>query len=299
MGFPGENTGVGCHFLLQGILLTQGSLLSPALAGRFFPTSATGKPGLVIDGLYYVERYFLSTHFVESVFINRCWILSNAFSAHMILILHFVNDLLIDLQTVNSDCVPGMTPLSNGYDPSFVFLWEFHGFSSYTEGFNPVWVNLCVRWGTVSFFSTWLCVISAPFVEKTLLSHWVILMSVLIKVLQRSKPIRCVCVYLCLSVVYRQTRWGERKGERDLRNRHMQFGGWQAQIFRAGPQTWDSKERWCGRSGPKTDWRQNSLFLGGPQSVLFRASTHWMNPSHIVEGNLLYSESTDLNINLI
>ena len=38
---------------------------------------------------------------------------------------------------------------------------------------------------------------------------------------------------------------------------------------------------------------------GGPQSVLFRASTHWMNPSHIVEGNLLYSESTDLNINLI
>ena len=25
MGFPGKNTGVGCHFLLQGMLLTQGS----------------------------------------------------------------------------------------------------------------------------------------------------------------------------------------------------------------------------------------------------------------------------------
>ena len=25
--FPGENTGVGCHFLLQGIFLTQGSNL--------------------------------------------------------------------------------------------------------------------------------------------------------------------------------------------------------------------------------------------------------------------------------
>ena len=25
MGFPGKNTGVGCHFLLQGIFLTQGS----------------------------------------------------------------------------------------------------------------------------------------------------------------------------------------------------------------------------------------------------------------------------------
>ena len=25
IGFPGKNTGVGCHFLLQGIFLTQGS----------------------------------------------------------------------------------------------------------------------------------------------------------------------------------------------------------------------------------------------------------------------------------
>ena len=25
MGFPSKNTGVGCHFLLQGIFLTQGS----------------------------------------------------------------------------------------------------------------------------------------------------------------------------------------------------------------------------------------------------------------------------------
>ena len=37
---PGKNTGVGCHFLLQGILLTQGfesrSLATPALAGRLF-----------------------------------------------------------------------------------------------------------------------------------------------------------------------------------------------------------------------------------------------------------------------
>ena len=40
---PGKNTGVGCHFLLQGIFLTKGpgSLASPALAGGFFSTSAT------------------------------------------------------------------------------------------------------------------------------------------------------------------------------------------------------------------------------------------------------------------
>jgi len=42
---PGKNTGVGSHSLIQGILPTQGlnpeSLISPALAGRFFTTSTT------------------------------------------------------------------------------------------------------------------------------------------------------------------------------------------------------------------------------------------------------------------
>ena len=41
---PGKNIGVGCHVLLQGIFLTQGSnphLMSPALAGGFFTCSAT------------------------------------------------------------------------------------------------------------------------------------------------------------------------------------------------------------------------------------------------------------------
>jgi len=43
----GKNTGVGYHFLLQGIFPTQGSnsgLLSPALAGRFFTSGPPGKP---------------------------------------------------------------------------------------------------------------------------------------------------------------------------------------------------------------------------------------------------------------
>ena len=45
--FPGKNAGVGCHFPLQGIFLTQGSNLSPvspASAGGFFITEALGKP---------------------------------------------------------------------------------------------------------------------------------------------------------------------------------------------------------------------------------------------------------------
>ena len=40
---PGKSTGVGCHFLLQGIFSTTGveplSLVSPALAGRFSNTA--------------------------------------------------------------------------------------------------------------------------------------------------------------------------------------------------------------------------------------------------------------------
>ena len=35
VGFPGKNTGVGCHALLQGIFPTQGSNLYPNIAGGF------------------------------------------------------------------------------------------------------------------------------------------------------------------------------------------------------------------------------------------------------------------------
>ena len=39
--FPGENTGMGCHFLLQGIFLTQ---KSPALQADSLPLSNQGNP---------------------------------------------------------------------------------------------------------------------------------------------------------------------------------------------------------------------------------------------------------------
>ena len=46
--FQGKNTGVGCHFLLQGIFLTLRlkpvSLTSPAMAGGFLTTTPPGKP---------------------------------------------------------------------------------------------------------------------------------------------------------------------------------------------------------------------------------------------------------------
>ena len=45
--FPGKNTGVSSHFLLQGILPDPGiELMSPVLAGGFFTTEPLGKPSL-------------------------------------------------------------------------------------------------------------------------------------------------------------------------------------------------------------------------------------------------------------
>ena len=45
---PYKSIVMGCHFLLQGHLLTQG--LNPALAGRFFATEPLRKPKLEIIG---------------------------------------------------------------------------------------------------------------------------------------------------------------------------------------------------------------------------------------------------------
>jgi len=41
--FPGKNTGVGCHFLLQGIFLTQGS--NPGLLALQADTLTSTPPG--------------------------------------------------------------------------------------------------------------------------------------------------------------------------------------------------------------------------------------------------------------
>ena len=44
MGSPGTNTGVGCHFLLQQIFLTQESNHVSSIAGRFLTTEPPWKP---------------------------------------------------------------------------------------------------------------------------------------------------------------------------------------------------------------------------------------------------------------
>ena len=52
--FPGKNTGVGSHFLLQEIFQTQGSNLGLLTAGRFFTTELLGND-LEIPYEYTVE----------------------------------------------------------------------------------------------------------------------------------------------------------------------------------------------------------------------------------------------------
>ena len=48
MGFPRQNIGVGCYFLLQGIFPTKGSIPSSCIVGGFFPIEPPGKPELCI-----------------------------------------------------------------------------------------------------------------------------------------------------------------------------------------------------------------------------------------------------------
>ena len=57
--FPGENTGVGCHFLLQGIFPIRDQIhvsCASCIAGRFFTTGHLGSPRV-----FYSLYSFLAT----------------------------------------------------------------------------------------------------------------------------------------------------------------------------------------------------------------------------------------------
>ena len=60
--FPGRNTGLGCHFLLQGIFLTQGVnphlLQVSCIAGKFFTANPLGLPCV----LYLRYKQFLTLY---------------------------------------------------------------------------------------------------------------------------------------------------------------------------------------------------------------------------------------------
>uniref|UniRef100_A0A9L0R6A8 Uncharacterized protein n=1 Tax=Equus caballus TaxID=9796 RepID=A0A9L0R6A8_HORSE len=83
----------------------------------FCPLSMMLAYGFVVYGLYYVEVVSFYAHFVQIFIINGCWILSNAFSASIEMIMWFLFlsllmwcITLIDLRMLNHPCVPGMNP---------------------------------------------------------------------------------------------------------------------------------------------------------------------------------------------
>ena len=70
---------------------------------------------------------------------------------------------------------------------------------------------------------------------------------------------------------------------------------WLSPKSRAG--TLETPEKLSWYLNVKAICWQNSLFLQKGQSFFSRPSTEWMRPIHIMESNLLYVKSTDLNVN--
>ena len=70
--FPGKNTGVGCHFLLQEIFPTQRSNppVSPKLAGGFITIEPVGKPSLFhYLALFFFVVLILVSDYIYSVYL--------------------------------------------------------------------------------------------------------------------------------------------------------------------------------------------------------------------------------------
>ena len=69
-GFPGKNIWVGCHFLLQGIFLTQGLKLGLLLGRRTLGCWATREAPIC---KYFLSAYILPFHFVDGFLCRRNW----------------------------------------------------------------------------------------------------------------------------------------------------------------------------------------------------------------------------------
>ena len=59
MGFPGKNTGVGCHFLLQGLFPTQG--LNPGLLHWQADSLPSQPPGKIVDACFVGYFHYKTT----------------------------------------------------------------------------------------------------------------------------------------------------------------------------------------------------------------------------------------------
>ena len=82
IGFPTRNTGVSCHFLLQGFFPTQGSnpylIASPALEADFLPLSHKRSP----FPIYVITKYSVQFPMLT---VGPCWLSILYMSVYMLL----------------------------------------------------------------------------------------------------------------------------------------------------------------------------------------------------------------------
>lgn len=79
-----------------------------------------------------------------------------------------------------------------------------------------------------------------------------------------------------------------------LRNSLKQLWGLASPKSAGQSQSLETQERaWSCSLSQKAVQKQNSLFLGGPQSCSPKALTDCIKLTHVMEGNLLYSKSTN------
>ena len=108
--FPGNHTGTGCHFLLEGIFLTQQSnpcFLFPAVASRLFTTAPPGKSlqkyyliknipvQKSVKAKHYCQYYFnySISLFVKDSFLELLFVtLSFVFTAYAKTMSHFTKE---------------------------------------------------------------------------------------------------------------------------------------------------------------------------------------------------------------
>ena len=95
-------------------------------------------------------------------------------------------------------------------------------------------------------------------------------------------------------------------GERERERRRENLRNWLTNLWRL---TSPNSTMWAGRlekeqSADDTDevpafhWQESLLLRGGQVFILSRPSTDWTGPAHMMEGSLLYSKSTEVNVYL-
>ena len=129
--FPGKSTGVGCHFLLQGIFLTEGSNPGFPHCRQTLPSEPPGKSSPDSSIIY-----MFSLHYISVLLYYTCiCIIINMLSLFIISLYFWVCSLVAQavknlsaMQDTWFDCWVRKIPWRREWQPTPVFFpGEFHG----------------------------------------------------------------------------------------------------------------------------------------------------------------------------